>query len=467
MPKRMEDPGLFTLPCILGDSKPFDALVDLGACINIIALYLSKKLNIGLLEETDHLFGLADGTKSYPVRIFRDVEVHIGRLKLLNEFYVIDIKKDLKTPLLVGRGFLAIANAVIDCRKAKIAIGKGITRSIFSVKGIKLGRTFTIDGNKFPLTSITSTKVVHLKETIIKSVVTPKPIIKVYSRRPKTTKSKGSSSQSKTVGLLNHPLTLRAYYEDIRISHQTSIARTPQQNGVVKRRNHTLVEVARTMLIFSNASLFLWQMFDEFFKPPLVVNHPVPPVAAKEPDVSTDTPFSTTIDQDTLTLPFLPILYIYKAKLDELGGVLKNKARLVARGYRQKKGIDFEESFASVARLEAIRIFIAFATHMNMVVYQMDVKTTFLNGILREEVYVSQPDRGIFLNQSKYASKIIKKYGMETIDTVDTPMVEKSKLDEDLQGNVVDPTRYHRMISSLMYLTASRLDHVFVVCMCA
>ncbi|GKF21576.1 retrovirus-related pol polyprotein from transposon TNT 1-94 [Tanacetum coccineum] len=73
-----------------------------------------------------------------------------------------------------------------------------------------------------------------------------------------------------------------------------------------------------------------------------------------------------------------------------IGGILKNKARLVARGYRQEEGIDFEESFAPVARLEAIRIFLAFAAHMNnMVVYQMDVKTAFMNGNIREEVYVS------------------------------------------------------------------------------
>ncbi|GKF67740.1 retrovirus-related pol polyprotein from transposon TNT 1-94, partial [Tanacetum coccineum] len=71
---------------------------------------------------------------------------------------------------------------------------------------------------------------------------------------------------------------------------------------------------------------------------------------------------------------------------------VKNKDRLVAHGYRQEEGIDFEESFAPVARIEAIRIFLAFAAHMNMVVYQMDVKMAFLNGILREEVYVSQPD---------------------------------------------------------------------------
>nr|GFA16856.1 hypothetical protein [Tanacetum cinerariifolium] len=83
--------------------------------------------------------------------------------------------------------------------------------------------------------------------------------------------------------------------------------------------------------------------------------------------------------------------WIYKVKLDELGGILKNKARLVARGYHQEEGINFEESFDLVARLEAIRIFLAYSTHRNMVVYQMDVKNAFLNGNLREEVYIYQP----------------------------------------------------------------------------
>ncbi|GJR34657.1 MAK10-like protein [Tanacetum coccineum] len=136
---KMEDPGLFTLPCRLGDSKPFDTLADLGSCVNIIPLYLFKKLSIGLLEETDHIFGLADGTKSYPVGIVKDVEVYIGKLKLLNDFYLIDMKKDPETPLLAGRGFLATANAVIDCRMAKIVVGEGITRLVFSVKGVDLG----------------------------------------------------------------------------------------------------------------------------------------------------------------------------------------------------------------------------------------------------------------------------------------------------------------------------------------
>ncbi|GJW90377.1 hypothetical protein Tco_0167930 [Tanacetum coccineum] len=113
---KIEDLRLFTLPCRLGNSKPFETLADLGSCVNIIPLYLFKKLNIGLLEETDHIFGLADGTKSYPIGIIKE--------------------KDLETTLLVRRGFLATANAVIDYREAKIIVGEGITRS--GVKGVDL-----------------------------------------------------------------------------------------------------------------------------------------------------------------------------------------------------------------------------------------------------------------------------------------------------------------------------------------
>nr|GEW48406.1 hypothetical protein [Tanacetum cinerariifolium] len=139
VPAKIEDPRLFTLLCRLGDLKPFDTLADLGSCVNIIPLYPFKKLNIRLLEETDHICGLADGTKSNPVGIVKDVKVHIGKLKLLNDFYVINMKKDPETPLLVGRGFLATASAIIDCKMAKIVVGEGITRSVFRVKIVDLG----------------------------------------------------------------------------------------------------------------------------------------------------------------------------------------------------------------------------------------------------------------------------------------------------------------------------------------
>ncbi|GJR09290.1 retrovirus-related pol polyprotein from transposon TNT 1-94 [Tanacetum coccineum] len=204
----------------------------------------------------------------------------------------------------------------------------------------------------------------------------------------------------------------------------------------------------------------------------------------------------------------IALKWIYKVKLDEYGDVLKNKARLVAKGYRQEEGIDFKESFTPVERIEAIRIFIANVASKNMTIYQMDVKTSFLTGELNREVYVSQPEgfvdpnhpthvyhlkkalyglkqasrawyntlsmflvankffkgvvdptpRGIFINQSKYALEILIKYGMDTSDPVDTPMVDRSKLDEDPLGISVDQTRYRGMVGSLMYLTASRPD---------
>ncbi|GJU94106.1 retrovirus-related pol polyprotein from transposon TNT 1-94 [Tanacetum coccineum] len=99
----------------------------------------------------------------------------------------------------------------------------------------------------------------------------------------------------------------------------------------------------------------------------------------------------TRIDQSMEWLYALK--WIYKVKLDEYGDVLKNKAQLVVKGYRQEEGIDFEESFAPVARIKVIIIFIANSATKNMIIYQMDVKTAFLNGDLQEEVFVSQPER--------------------------------------------------------------------------
>ncbi|GJY22309.1 retrovirus-related pol polyprotein from transposon TNT 1-94 [Tanacetum coccineum] len=264
-------------------------------------------------------------------------------------------------------------------------------------------------------------------------------------------------------------------------------------------------------------------MFDEYFTPPSIVVSLVQEAAAPRAVVKTY----------------------------EFGRVIKKKARLVAQGFKQEEGIDFEESFAPVARIEAIRIFIANAAHKNIMIFQMDVKTTFLDGELKKEVYVSQPEgfvdqdnpshvyklkkdlyidptlftrqagndlllvliyvddiifvstntamcnefanqmttqfkmsmmgqmsfflglqisqspRGIFINQSKYAYEIVKKYGLHTTDSVDPPLVEKSKLDEDLQGKQIDATLYHGMIGSLMYHTSSRPDLIHAFCLCA
>nr|GEY87440.1 retrovirus-related Pol polyprotein from transposon TNT 1-94 [Tanacetum cinerariifolium] len=137
----------------------------------------------------------------------------------------------------------------------------------------------------------------------------------------------------------------------------------------------------------------------------------------------------------------ITLKWIYKVKLNELVGILKNKARLVARGYRQEEGIDFEESFAPMSMMGKISFFLG--------------------------LQISQNPRGIFINQSKYALESLKKYGFESCDPVDTPMVEKSKLAEDKEGKAIDPSHYHGMIGTLLYLTASRPDLQFAICMCA
>ncbi|GJS73978.1 putative ribonuclease H-like domain-containing protein [Tanacetum coccineum] len=440
--------------------------------------------------------------------------------------------------------------------------------------------------------------------------------------------------------------TLHEYYEKVGISHEISVARSPQQNGVVERRNRTLIKAARTMLIYANALLFLWdeavattcytqnrsiirlrhgktpyellhdKLFDlSFFHvfgalcyptndsenlgklqpkadidfdelttmasdhsssrpvlhemthatinsglvpnppPSTPVDHPAPEVvapmnevAAPVPAVSTGSPSSTTIEKDApspsnsqttpetqppvipndveednhdikvahmgndsyfgLLIPEIPsdqssssdsihtnydafltavepktykdaltkscwieameeelneferlevwelvprpdkvmvitLKWIYKVKLDELGGILKNKARLVAHGYRQEEGIDFEESFALVARLEAIRIFLAFAAHMNMVVYQMDVKTAFLNGNLWEEVYVSQPDGFVDSDNPNHVYKLKKAlYGLKQAPRVWYDMLSSFLLFQNFSKGSVDPTLF-------------------------
>nr|GEW14272.1 retrovirus-related Pol polyprotein from transposon TNT 1-94 [Tanacetum cinerariifolium] len=148
--------------------------------------------------------------------------------------------------------------------------------------------------------------------------------------------------------------------------------------------------------------LLFQPMFDEYFKPPpRAVSMTISAATLPTPD-TVSTSLSTTIDQEAPSPSTLPNnkttespiistnvkqpLNEEYVKLDEYMGVLKKKARLVAKGYRHEEGIDFEESFAPVARIEAIRIFLAYAAHHNMVVFQTDVKTIFLNGILKEKV---------------------------------------------------------------------------------
>nr|GEX67281.1 hypothetical protein [Tanacetum cinerariifolium] len=174
-----------------------------------------------------------------------------------------------------------------------------------------------------------------------------------------------------------------------------------------------------------------------------------------------------------------------KNKKDESILVIRNKARLVAVGYSQQEGIDYDEMFAPVARIEAIRLFLAYAAHKDFTVFQMDVMTAFLNRILKEEVYVGQPpgfvskqyldhvyalDKG--LNGFKQAPQawydVLSQFLIESgFQKVPTPMVKQVKLKLDLVRKLVDHTDYRSMIGSLMYVNSSRPDIMSATCMCA
>nr|GFA29195.1 uncharacterized mitochondrial protein AtMg00810-like [Tanacetum cinerariifolium] len=161
--------------------------------------------------------------------------------------------------------------------------------------------------------------------------------------------------------------------------------------------------------------------------------------------------------------------WLCKNKRDEGNTVIRNKSHLVAKGYAQKEGVDFEESFAPVARLEAVRLFITYAAHKSFTVYQMDIKTAFLYGPLKEEVYVNQPDGFVdpyHLDKVYRLKKAL--YGLKQAirACVGTPMATKH-LDADLSGTPVDQTKYRRMVGALMYLTGSRPDIMHASCYCA
>nr|GEZ28802.1 hypothetical protein [Tanacetum cinerariifolium]GEZ29050.1 hypothetical protein [Tanacetum cinerariifolium] len=184
--------------------------------------------------------------------------------------------------------------------------------------------------------------------------------------------------------------------------------------------------------------------------------------------------------------------WVYRNKKDVRGIVVRNKARLVAQGHRQEEEIDYDEVFAPVARIEAIRIFLAIVSYMGFIVYQMDVKSAFLYGKIDEEVYVSQPlgfigpkfpksgyrrgliDKTLFIKKDKKDIMQIQVYvddiifgSTKEILTASTPIETKKPLVKDTEDADVDVHLYRSMIGYLMYLTASRLDIMYVVCTCS
>ncbi|GJX99397.1 retrovirus-related pol polyprotein from transposon TNT 1-94 [Tanacetum coccineum] len=158
----------------------------------------------------------------------------------------------------------------------------------------------------------------------------------------------------------------------------------------------------------------------------------------------------------------IALKWLWKNKCDANNIVVRNKTRLVAKGYKQEEGIDFEESFAPVARLEAVRMFIAFATHMNITIFQMDDKTAFSQWFLLKKESYGQTNLKGFIDSENSLNTSYR----ACVSLSATPMATE-RLDANLQGTPTDQTTYRRMIGGLMYLTASRPDIAFATFVCA
>nr|GEU29604.1 retrovirus-related Pol polyprotein from transposon TNT 1-94 [Tanacetum cinerariifolium] len=294
-----------------------------------------------------------------------------------------------------------------------------------------------------------------------------------------------------------------------RIKHQMSIARTPKQNSVVKKRNRTLVEAPRTMLSAANVPMFFWAeaitttCFTQNHSLVIprhektlyhIINNQKPSVKffyifgslcyiirdsenldkMKEKDERSSVrtshwkSFSISLNKTSARIRCQDVYvrthyvwelvdkplctnvinrkWLWKNKRDEENTIILNKSRLVAKGYAQKEGVDFKESFAPVARLQSV--------------YSLWELKFFLG------IQINQSPRGIFINQTKSAQKIIIKHGMTSCHSIGTPMATKH-LDAELSRISVDQMKYRSMVEALMYLTASRLDIMHATCYCA
>ncbi|GJR93933.1 retrovirus-related pol polyprotein from transposon TNT 1-94 [Tanacetum coccineum] len=279
--------------------------------------------------------------------------------------------------------------------------------------------------------------------------------------------------------------TLREYYEKVGISHKTSVARSLLQNGVIERRNCTLIEVARIILIYAKASLFLWAEVpsDQSSSSDSIhtIMYPNHQISKHNSKWTKDHPLENIIGE--LARPVSTRLQLHEQALfcyydaflnlrdilwegwishENCCSTLHSKNGVVARQkllrgsysvhvrkQRNTSGTSIgRDIIFAASKLELCDLF-AKTTCSKFKMLMMG-KISFFLGL-----QISQSPIGIFINQSKYALELLKKYGFDSCDPVDTPMVEKFKLDEDKEGKDVDPSHYRGMIGTLLYLTAN------------
>jgi hypothetical protein len=157
--------------------------------------------------------------------------------------------------------------------------------------------------------------------------------------------------------------------------------------------------------------------------------------------------------------------WVFKNKMNEKGQVVRNKARLVYKGYAQVEGQDFDETFAPVATLEAIRMFLAYSCHKNFKVYQIDVKSDFLNGDLEIEVYMEQPEGFSLTYNPNYVCKLKKAlYGLKQAPQAWYYRLDKCLQDKGFKKGIVDNNLYIKSKGDNLLVVLVYVDDIIFGC---
>ncbi|XP_075102914.1 uncharacterized protein LOC142177603 [Nicotiana tabacum] len=202
-------------------------------------------------------------------------------------------------------------------------------------------------------------------------------------------------------------------------------------------------------------------------------------ITAGDEDQAQETQETSKSQESTDKSDIIETKWVFRNKLNEDGKVVRNKARLVAQGYSQQEGADYDETFAPVARLESIRILLIYvdiifgsASPLMCKEFSNLMQSEFEISMMGEltfflRIQIQQSEEGTFICHTKYTKELIQKFGMSNAKSIGTLMSPSTSLDKDEHGIPVDETKYHGMIGSLLYLTASRPDIIFSVCKCA
>ncbi|GJS94093.1 retrovirus-related pol polyprotein from transposon TNT 1-94 [Tanacetum coccineum] len=237
------------------------------------------------------------------------------------------------------------------------------------------------------------------------------------------------------------------------ITHNFSAPRTPQSNGVVERKNRTLQEMSRTMLNEQSLPQKFW--CNAVDTSTYILNRIL--IRA----ILGKTPYELLKVPQPRNMKIIGTKWVFRNKLDENGIISQNKARLVAQGYNQQEGIDYDETYAPVARLESIRILLAYACALDFKLFQMDVKSAFLNGFINEEVYVAQPPGFIDFKKPDHVYKLKKAlYGLKQAPKAWYDRLKAFLIKHEYKIGMVDNTLFTKKKSSNLIIIQIYVDDI-------